>query len=359
MDKKRLNRYSRHIALDQIGLSGQITLSESVVTVVGAGGLGSPALLYLAAAGVGEIRIIDHDEVDLSNLQRQILHSERAVGRKKIDSADERLKEIDQEIIIKKYPIRLDGKNATELLLGSDVVVDGTDNFDARYAINDACAEIGVPWVFASVLRFEGQVSVFNYTGGPNYRDLFPTAPPPEMSPNCAEAGVLGSVTGIIGSIQATEAIKIILRQEGVLSGKLLILDALNMHSRILKIDYVEAAGIEEKPVEIGKVTTPRELDLKFKAGEAVFLLDVRKPQEELIATIPGTSMRIDHLQVPSRLDELPSDIPIIVYCHSGIRSGMIVRYLSNIQRFENKVSNLKGGIDLWSREIDSTIPRY
>ena len=145
MDKKRLNRYSRHIALDQIGLSGQITLSESVVTVVGAGGLGSPALLYLAAAGVGEIRIIDHDEVDLSNLQRQILHSERAVGRKKIDSADERLKEIDQEIIIKKYPIRLDGKNATELLLGSDVVVDGTDNFDARYAINDACAEIGVP----------------------------------------------------------------------------------------------------------------------------------------------------------------------------------------------------------------------
>ena len=194
------------------------------MTVVGAGGLGSPALLYLAAAGVGEIRIIDHDEVDLSNLQRQILHSERAVGRKKIDSADERLKEIDQEIIIKKYPIRLDGKNATELLLGSDVVVDGTDNFDARYAINDACAEIGVPWVFASVLRFEGQVSVFNYNGGPNYRDLFPTAPPPEMSPNCAEAGVLGSVTGIIGSIQATEAIKIILRQEGVLSGKLLIL---------------------------------------------------------------------------------------------------------------------------------------
>ena len=203
MDELRLKRFDRHIVLDQIGLSGQIRFSKSIVSVIGAGGLGSPALLYLVAAGIGEIRIIDDDVVDISNLQRQILHSEKDVGVKKVDSAAERMRKIDSTVKIKIFKQKLTPQNAIELITGSNVVVDGTDNFAARYALNDACEKLGIPWVFASVLRFEGQVSVFNYQDGPNYRDLFPQPPPPELAPNCSEAGILGSVTGIIGSIQA------------------------------------------------------------------------------------------------------------------------------------------------------------
>ena len=346
--------------LDQIGLSGQVRFSKSIVSVIGAGGLGSPALLYLAAAGIGEIRIIDDDEVDISNLQRQILHSEKDVGVKKVDSAAERMSKIDSAVKIKIFKQKLTPQNAIELITGSDVVIDGTDNFAARYALNDACEKLGIPWVFASVLRFEGQVSVFNYQDGPNYRDLFPQPPPPELAPNCSEAGILGSVTGIIGSIQATEAMKVLLGVEGILSGKLLIFNALKMESRILKFNNtrVKTNSDFSKP-KIDMKITPRELEKRILAGESVFILDVRREIEESIASIRGTSARIEHLQIPSRIDELPRDLPIIVYCHSGVRSAAVVNYLSSLDDFKGAIANLEGGIDRWSVEVDQNVPRY
>ena len=360
MDERRLNRFDRHIVLDQIGLSGQIKFSKSIVTVIGAGGLGSPALLYLAAAGIGEIRIIDDDVVDVSNLQRQVLHSERTIGLKKVTSATDRLKEIDSNLMIRFFETRLTPENAIDLITGSDVVIDGTDNFQARYAINDACEELGVPWVFASVLRFEGQVSVFNYQGGPNYRDLFPSVPPRELAPNCSEAGILGSVTGIIGSIQATEALKVLLEKKDVLSGRLLIFDALKMESRILRFGGEQRGPprIVASPI-MNKKITPKELERMMREGEDLFLLDVRREFEESIASIEGTSIRIEHLQIPARIDELPRNLPIIVYCHSGVRSAAVVEYLSKLDDFSGSVSNLEGGIDRWSIEVDSNIPRY
>ena len=360
MDELRLKRFDRHIVLDQIGLSGQVRFSKSIVSVIGAGGLGSPALLYLVAAGIGEIRIIDDDEVDISNLQRQILHSEKDVGVKKVDSAAERMSEIDSAVKIKIFKQKLTPQNAIELITGSNVVVDGTDNFAARYALNDACEKLGIPWVFASVLRFEGQVSVFNYQDGPNYRDLFPQPPPPELAPNCSEAGILGSVTGIIGSIQATEAMKVLLGVEGILSGKLLIFNALKMESRILKFNNTQVKTNSDfsKP-KIDMKITPRELEKRILAGESMFILDVRREIEESIASIRGTSARIEHLQIPSRIDELPRDLPIIVYCHSGVRSAAVVNYLSSLDDFKGAIANLEGGIDRWSVEVDQNIPRY
>ena len=360
MDELRLKRFDRHIVLDQIGLSGQVRFSKSIVSVIGAGGLGSPALLYLAAAGIGEIRIIDDDEVDISNLQRQILHSEKDVGVKKVDSAAERMSKIDSAVKIKIFKQKLTPQNAIELITGSDVVIDGTDNFAARYALNDACEKLGIPWVFASVLRFEGQVSVFNYQDGPNYRDLFPQPPPPELAPNCSEAGILGSVTGIIGSIQATEAMKVLLGVEGILSGKLLIFNALKMESRILNFNNTQVKTNSDfsKP-KIDMKITPRELEKRILAGESVFILDVRREIEESIASIRGTSARIEHLQIPSRIDELPRDLPIIVYCHSGVRSAAVVNYLSSLDDFKGAIANLEGGIDRWSIEVDQNIPRY
>jgi len=360
MDEQRLKRFDRHIVLDQIGLSGQIRFSKSVVSVIGAGGLGSPALLYLVAAGIGEIRIIDDDEVDISNLQRQILHSEKDVGVKKVDSALERMSKIDSTVKIKIFKQKLTPENATGLISGSDVVVDGTDNFDARYALNDACEALGIPWVFASVLRFEGQVSVFNYQDGPNYRDLFPQPPPPALAPNCSEAGILGSMTGIIGSIQATEAMKVLLGIEGVLSGRLLIFNALKMESRILKFSSTRGKTNSNfsKP-KIDMKITPKELERMILGGDEVFILDVRREIEESIASINGTSARIEHLQIPSRIEELPRDLPLIVYCHSGVRSAAVVNYLSSLDDFNGAISNLEGGIDRWSREVDPNIPRY
>ena len=360
MDELRLKRFDRHIVLDQIGLSGQVRFSKSIVSVIGAGGLGSPALLYLVAAGIGEIRIIDDDEVDISNLQRQILHSEKDVGVKKVDSAAERMSKIDSAVKIKIFKQKLTPRNAIELITGSDVVIDGTDNFAARYALNDACEKLGIPWVFASVLRFEGQVSVFNYQDGPNYRDLFPQPPPPELAPNCAEAGILGSVTGIIGSIQATEAMKVLLGIEGILSGKLLIFNALKMESRILKFNNTQVkTNTDFSKSKVDMKITPRELEKRILAGESVFILDVRREIEESIASIRGTSARIEHLQIPSRIDELPRDLPIIVYCHSGVRSAAVVNYLSSLDDFKGAIANLEGGIDRWSVEVDQNIPRY
>ena len=364
MDKERLERYSRHIVLDEVGLGGQIRLANSVVTIVGAGGLGSPALLYLAAAGIGKIRVIDNDVVDESNLQRQIIHSETEVGERKVKSAQRRLSALDSKIIVEPIEERVSPENAERLLSGSDVVIDGTDSFEARYSINDACKTLGIPWVFASVLRFEGQVSVFNYGNGPNYRDLFPDSPPPELAPSCADAGVLGAITGILGSIQAAEAIKILLGIGKTLSGSLLILDAMTMETRILRIDFSE----EEKTENATKIAfsnsispsiRPNQLKSMIDDGVEFFLLDVRRADEESIASIEETNLRIEHFNVPSRIDELPLSVPIIVYCHSGVRSASVVKYLGNMPEFDSRVSNLVGGIDLWSREIDQNIPRY
>ena len=364
MEKERLERYSRHIVLDEVGLGGQIRLAGSVVTIVGAGGLGSPALLYLAAAGIGKIRVIDDDVVDESNLQRQVIHSETEVGRSKVKSAQRRLSALDSKIIIEPIEERVSPENAERLLSGSDVVIDGTDSFEARYSINDACRALSIPWVFASVLRFEGQVSVFNYGSGPNYRDLFPDSPPPELAPSCADAGVLGAITGILGSIQAAEAIKILLGIGKTLSGSLLILDAMTMETRILRIDFSE----EEKTENATKIAfsnsispsiRPNQLKSMIDDGVEFFLLDVRRADEESIASIEETNLRIEHFNVPSRIDELPLSVPIIVYCHSGVRSASVVKYLGNMPEFDSRVSNLVGGIDLWSREIDQNIPRY
>lgn len=364
MEKERLERYSRHIVLDEVGLGGQIRLAGSVVTIVGAGGLGSPALLYLAAAGIGKIRVIDDDVVDESNLQRQVIHSEIEVGRSKVKSAHRRLSALDSKIIIEPIEERVSPENAERLLSGSDVVIDGTDSFEARYSINDACKALSIPWVFASVLRFEGQVSVFNYGSGPNYRDLFPDSPPPELAPSCADAGVLGAITGILGSIQAAEAIKILLGIGETLSGRLLILDAMTMKTRILKIDFQgkeEATDVTQLGLSnsISPSTQPIQLKSMIDDGVEFFLLDVRRADEESIASIGETNLRIEHFNVPSRIDELPLSIPIVVYCHSGVRSASVVKYLGGLPEFDSRVSNLVGGIDLWSKEIDQNIPRY
>ena len=364
MEKERLERYSRHIVLDEVGLGGQIRLAGSVVTIVGAGGLGSPALLYLAAAGIGKIRVIDDDVVDESNLQRQVIHSETEVGRSKVKSTQRRLSALDSKIIIEPIEERVSPENAERLLSGSDVVIDGTDSFEARYSINDACKALSIPWVFASVLRFEGQVSVFNYGSGPNYRDLFPDSPPPELAPSCADAGVLGAITGILGSIQAAEAIKILLGIGETLSGRLLILDAMTMKTRILKIDFPgkeEATDVKQLGLSnsISPSTQPIQMKSMIDDGVEFFLLDVRRADEESIASIEETNLRIEHFNVPSRIDELPLSMPIVVYCHSGVRSASVVKYLGSLPEFDSRVSNLVGGIDLWSREIDQNIPRY
>ena len=364
MEEERLERYSRHIVLDEVGLGGQIRLANSVVTIVGAGGLGSPALLYLAAAGIGRIKIIDDDVVDESNLQRQVIHSESEVGRSKVKSAQRRLEALDSKILIQPIEERISPENAERLLSGSDVVIDGTDSFEARYSINDACKNLGIPWVFASVLRFEGQISVFNYENGPNYRDLFPDFPPPELAPSCADAGVLGAITGILGSIQAAEAIKILLKIGETLSGRLLILDAMTMKTRILKIGVPKEQEAKEvahigSSNPISRSTHPTKLKSMIDDGTELFLLDVRRSDEEAIATIEGTNLRIEHFNIPSRIDELPLHVPIIVYCHSGVRSATVVRYLGGLPAFESRVSNLVGGIDLWSRDVDQNVPRY
>tara|TARA_B100000614_G_C14551397_1_gene494107 strand:+ start:1197 stop:2291 length:1095 start_codon:yes stop_codon:yes gene_type:complete len=362
--KERLERYSRHLVLDEVGLNGQLRLSNSVVTIVGAGGLGSPALLYLAAAGIGKIRVIDDDVVDESNLQRQVIHSEADVGCSKVKSVQRRLSALDSEIVIEPIEERVCPENAERLLSGSDVVIDGTDSFEARYSINDACKILGIPWVFASVLRFEGQVSVFNYVNGPNYRDLFPDSPPPELAPSCADAGVLGAITGILGSIQAAEAIKILLGIGKTLSGRLLILDAMTMETRILKIRF-QGKKESKDVLELGLSNSispsiqPTQLKSMMDNEVELFLLDVRRSDEESIASIEGTDLRIEHFNIPGEVDRLPLSVPIIVYCHSGVRSASVVKYLGSLPAFESRVSNLIGGIDLWSREIDPNIPRY
>ena len=374
-------RYARHLILPQVGEAGQKKIKSASVLVVGAGGLGSPVLMYLAAAGIGKIGIIDDDKVDMTNLQRQIIHSTSSIGELKTESAKRRIKQINPEIIVDIFGTRLTIENAKEIIDGYDIIADGTDNFATRYTISDCCEILGKPWVFGSIHRFEGQVSVFNLNGSPNYRDLFPKAPPPELAPNCAEAGVLGVLPGIIGSFQANEVLKIVLEMDGILDSELLLIDTQTMNIRKLrynsnkereKVTELSEDAIsctlgldEEQSLDASstkqnmKEISPLEYVNKVKNGWKPFFLDVRREEEEKIVTLPNTNLRISHTEVPSRLQEIPNDQDIVIYCRSGARSAMVANFLKMSGDYSMEVYNLSGGIHLWSSTVDSSIPRY
>ena len=368
------SRYARHLTLPEVGPEGQLVLQEASVLVVGAGGLGSPALLYLAAAGIGRIGLIDDDTVDVTNLQRQILHSTSEVGESKAASAERRISDLNPEVTVEAIEGRLDTTNALDIIGRYDILIDGTDNFETRYLIGDACEILGKPWVFGSIHRFEGQVATFNLDGGPNYRDLFPEPPEDGLAPNCAEAGVLGVLPGIVGSIQATEAIKAILRIGDSLNGKLLVIDALSMGFRTLgfskdksrevvtelKQETVESCSSDvDSPSEMMLVISPAEFVKRRDSGWDVFLFDVRRSEEEAIATLSGTALRIEHDQVPMRMVEIPLDRDIVVYCRTGVRSAAVARYLVSSGLAKGEVYNLRGGIHEWSDTVNSNIIKY
>jgi adenylyltransferase/sulfurtransferase len=375
-----LSRYSRHIVLPEVGVEGQQKLKAARVLCIGAGGLGSPLALYLAAAGIGTLGLVDFDVVDASNLQRQIIHSTKDIGRKKLDSAEEKLKALNPGLNVIKHETMLTSANALEIIAHYDIVADGTDNFPTRYLVNDACVLLAKPNVYGSIFRFEGQASVFATRQGPCYRCLYPEPPPPGMVPNCAEGGVLGILPGLVGVIQATEAIKLILGKGEPLVGRLLLVDALTMRFRELKlrknpecpvcgenptvtklIDYQQFCGIapetsQEKTLNNGiPQISVQELKRKLDAGEDVFLLDVREPYEVQIAQIGGTL--IPQGEIPQRLAEIPRDREVVVQCRSGARSQRIAEFLA--QQGYSDVKNLAGGILAWADEIDPKIQKY
>lgn len=378
-------RYARHLILEEVGVEGQRRLKGASVLCVGTGGLGSPLLLYLAAAGVGRIGIVDFDVVDESNLQRQIIHGAATVGRPKLESARARILDINPACRVDLYPVALDSSNALEILAPYDVVVDGTDNFPTRYLVNDACVLLGKPNVYGSIFKFEGQASVFNHTPpggepGPDYRDLYPEPPPPGLVPSCAEGGVLGILPGVIGCIQATETIKILLGKGGSLSGRLLLYDALDMRFRELRlrrdpnrrpvtelIDYKEFCGVassaegaaaaEPVPVAFHRIDVV-EAEARLKAGWTPFVLDVRKPHELAIVALPFMDMQREHERVVAgEVQGIPRDRPILVSCRSGVRSAAAAEAL--VAAGYTDVTNLEGGILAWARQIDPTMPTY
>ncbi len=370
-------RYSRHLIMPEVGMDGQLKLKAAKVLCVGAGGLGSPLALYLAAAGVGTLGVVDFDVVDFTNLQRQIIHSTADVGRKKLDSAADKLLAINPNVNIVKFDTRLSSANALELFRDFDMVVDGTDNFPTRYLVNDACVLTGKPNVYGSIFRFEGQVSIFATKEGPCYRCLYPEPPPPGLVPSCAEGGVLGILPGLVGVMQATEAIKLILGTGEPLIGRLLLVDALAMRFRELKlrknpdcpacgthptikalIDYNEFCGIrgEEKPVETQMPSiTVEELKQLRDSGKEPFLLDVREPHEYQICNLGGHLIPLNDL--PKRVNELDSSREIVVHCKMGGRSAKAVDFLR--QSGFTKVKNLTGGINAWAEKVDPKVPKY
>lgn len=371
-------RYSRHLLIPEVGLEGQTALKSSSVLIIGAGGLGSPAAMYLAAAGVGSMGLIDFDVVDLTNLQRQLLHSTADVGRPKVESARETISGINPHVDLRTYRARLDAKNALDILGGYDVIVDGTDNFPTRYLVNDACVLLGKPCVYGSVFRFEGQVSVFYAKqGGPCYRCLYPAPPPPGLVPSCAEGGVLGVIPGIIGSLQALLAIQLITGRGETLIGKLQLFDALTMKFSELSlqkdpacpvcganptitalIDYEDFCGLS--PHDNGSECLNAEItveDMKSRLdhGDDLFILDVREPQENAICNLGG--YLIPYGQLPARVGELDSSRDIVVHCKTGVRSARAVEFLK--QMGFQKIRNLAGGIDAWAERIDKNMVRY
>jgi sulfur-carrier protein adenylyltransferase/sulfurtransferase len=385
LSNAEVERYSRHLILPEVGIEGQRRLKAGRVLCVGAGGLGSPAALYLAAAGVGTIGIIDFDAVDASNLQRQILHGTPDVGRSKLQSARDRLSALNPEVRIETHETALTSKNALALFRDYDVILDGTDNFATRYLVNDACVLLGKPNAYGSIFRFEGQASVFATKNGPCYRCLYPEPPPPGLVPSCAEGGVLGVLPGVIGTIQATESIKLLLGGGSTLIGRLLLYDAWNMRFRELKlrrdpacpvcgdhptvrelIDYDQFCGITQPAaVAAASGALPADLEVSVEqlkdiqtSGRPLYLLDVREPHEFQICRIPGSTL-IPLGQLPARVTELPTGAgapEIIVHCRSGVRSAKAVRQL---QERGIASRNLKGGILAWIDRIDPTLPKY
>ncbi len=371
-------RYARHLILPEVGMEGQQKLKAARVLCIGAGGLGSPLALYLAAAGVGTLGIVDFDIVDVTNLQRQILHTTDDVGRRKLDSAADKLKALNPFLNLKTYETRLTSENALELFREFDMVADGTDNFPTRYLVNDACVLTGKPNIYGSIFRFEGQASVFATEGGPCYRCLYPEPPPPGLVPSCAEGGVLGILPGLVGVIQATEVIKLILGQGDSLIGRLLLVDALGMKFRELKlrknpecpacgtnstikqlIDYNEFCGIRGQESAAAMPSVPEitveELKRKLDANEHVLVLDVREPHEYQICNLGGHLIPLGDL--PKRLSELEPGRETVVHCRSGVRSAKAVFQLQRAG-FSN-VTNLQGGILAWADRIDPTMPKY
>jgi molybdopterin/thiamine biosynthesis adenylyltransferase/rhodanese-related sulfurtransferase len=378
LSQQELLRYSRHLILPNVELAGQRRLKAARVLVVGAGGLGSPVALYLAAAGVGTLGLVDFDAVDVTNLQRQLLHGTKDVGRPKLLSAQERIRDVNPHVHVEPYDTRLTSANALEILRDYHLVVDGTDNFATRYLTNDACVLLGKPNVYGSIFRFEGQASVFATADGPCYRCLFPEPPPPGLVPSCAEGGVLGVLPGMIGTIQAAEALKLILGVGGTLVGRLLLVNALTMEFRTVRlrkdptcpacgtrtirelIDYDQYCGTPGGEVQYDRngITeiTPRELADQIRAGADVDLIDVREPGEWEVARLPGARL-LPLGELPASMATLDSAREIVVMCRSGQRSASAARQLQAAGF--RKVKNLAGGILRWSDEVDPTVPKY
>lgn len=367
-------RYARHLALGEVGAEGQARLAAGRVLLVGAGGLGSPAALYLGAAGVGTLGIVDHDEVDLTNLQRQVLHGTRAVGQPKVDSALARLQDLNPHVRVEPHRVRLTSANALALFRQYDLVLDGSDNFPTRYLVNDAAILTGRPYLYGSIFRFEGQVAVFGAPGGPCYRCLYAEPPAPELIPSCAEAGVLGVLPGIIGSLQALEAIKLLLGIGSPLVGRLALFDGLGLRWReitvrrdpacracgndptiLAPIDYEAFCGLRHDPTDSPEIL-PSELQALVAAGTPVTLLDVREPWEWEIAHLPGSQL-IPLGRLPARLAEVPRDRPVVTVCHAGMRSLAARAVL--LEAGLPSVRSLAGGVDAWAASVDPSMARY
>ena len=378
LSKEEIQRYSRHLIMPEVGMEGQLKLKRARVMTIGTGGLGAPLGLYLAAAGVGHLGLVDFDVVDNSNLQRQVTFTTQDVGKPKSTAAKARLSALNPMIEITAYETRLTSDNALDLFRDYDIIVDGTDNFPTRFLVNDACVILGKPNVYGSIFRFEGQATVFGYPGGPCYRCLYPEPPPPGLVPSCAEGGVLGVLPGIVGSIQAMETIKLILGTGEPLVGRLLLFDALAMRFRELKlkrnpecpvcgdhrtitklIDYEEFCGIrgEEAPAMTDGIQeiTARELKMRQDRGDKLFILDVREPHEYQICNLNGKLIPLGEL--PRRVNELDSSVEMVVHCRSGKRSADAIHFLQTAGF--KKLWNLKGGVLAWADEVDPKMPKY
>src|ERR1700676_1596082 len=380
LSKDEILRYSRHLIMPEVGMEGQLKLKSAKVALIGTGGLGAPLGMYLAAAGIGRIGLVDFDVVDFTNLQRQVIHGTKDVGKKKLDSAAETMLDINPFLQSDRHEAAITSENAFDIMRDYDIVVDGTDNFPTRYLVNDACVLLGKPNVYGSIFRFEGQATVFAYQGGPCYRCLYPEPPPPGLVPSCAEGGVLGILPGTIGLIQATETVKLILGIGESLVGRLLLYDALGMRFRELRlrknpecpicgehrtitqlIDYNQFCGVPEHPPPPaggggeGEID-PVEVKAKIALGDPFVLIDVREPHEYQIAHIPYAKL-IPLGDLPKRVNELNSADEIVAHCKSGMRSAKAVEFLK--QAGFKKVKNMKGGILAWSDKVDPSVPKY
>jgi len=406
LTNEEIARYSRHLIMPEVGLEGQRKLKASSVLLIGTGGLGSPLALYLAAAGIGRIGLVDYDVVDESNLHRQIIHGQSSIGKSKLDSAEARIHDINPFVQIDKYDVPLMSDNALEIFEPYDIVIDGTDNFPTRYLVNDACVKLGKPNVYGSIFRFEGQVSVFHAKEGPCYRCMFPTPPPPGLVPSCAEGGVLGILPGTVGTLQATEAIKLLLGIGEPLIGRMLLYDALEMSFTTIKIrknpdcpvcgipaeqveliDYEQFCGMpahdrsdfgrlnghrEEGTNEVAEITV-RELKARLDAGDKLVILDVRNPIELEISSLEETTLYIPKPQIDAAVNDvlagtksreqtvlaqIPDDVEVAVLCRTGARSGVTIELLRQVG-YRNLLLNVKGGINAWAEEIDPMMATY